>query len=1102
MTSTSNAIIDYLGRGPTAIRPAKPNVAGDALALFETTDDGTVWFWDGAAWVPFTNSAYRLPMASSDVLGGVKIDGITTHIDPNGVLSVPGSGVSSFNTRKGDIALLAADVSGALGYAPYDGGANPNNFQTGTQVSATVGAYVPLTSMGAANGVASLDVNAKVVSSQLPAAATGTLFYVGGWNAATNQPPMASGGLVSGAQAAKGRFYVTTTAGTFASIDGTTTANAGDWMISNGATWERVIVTTTPYLLLTGGALSGVLTLAGGDAFGVVDARIPGVSYYWQDAASNIAGAIYNDGSLSWGTFTAKQATILAGTAVLSALTAASPTFSGTTNVAALTASGTITAPTIAANALTMPPTGSFALGSVSVSGDLWAAFDPRIVGYSYGWFDPAGNLGGAIANDGSLQWGFGTFASLTTNQLIAASANISNLTFSGALNVASIVMPSQTMGELDPRIQNISYAWLDGNAAIGAALATDGTMMMGLANVATKLTLGFDASGPNDALRKSYADGAYINSTGGTMVGALYLPLGSPTDPTQAANKAYVDSSAASGGGGGLAGLQSQRDFPYPPLRDPKRDYGAVGDGVADDSTAVMACANAAIAAGERCIAINDTFNTPHLDHPISQILLIGVGQLLNANVQMFVIPPFAPSAPCRITNTMTLRVHCPKAAAKIRAGTPVTVVVTGESTYTTTTSATVLPLFWARAQLAMKQANPGKAVTWINRAIGGQTWTNLDTVSGAAPNNPHWYYDDARAWLLYIQDLNPDIVVVGFSANDGAAFRIATMISVLNKMAAWSNPPEVILATSNPYAQQHSGQVNTALVWEAQQAAACMERTWAISKGLGLVDTGRAITIHAKGFDVDDIPLKRDYNVTGMTNGLRGNIALPFTWPTRCYGYQGTYYIIGGGWAAMGNELQFELGGWQYGSGLNPNGGCQLRFGRDPATGQLYYEVDTSLVSMGAGVDSIHVPKTNATGWINTTDGNMAFTVACSGSRLVLQSYPVGGTNLDQWTFSAIINVPRYNQPWQPRITCSAGSVPAGKLYFEHSGDDGWAQAASANPDQRMFFMPSMTEPECWGTGAVPDTGWSGGGVGHDSALKGYWAIQAAIESCDWSA
>src|SRR5262249_22492317 len=153
------------------------------------------------------------------------------------------------------------------------------------------------------------------------------------------------------------------------------------------------------------------------------------------------------------------------------------------------------------------------------------------------------------------------------------------------------------------------------------------------LGSFTTSLTLGFDASGPNDAIRKSYADTAYINSAGGTMTGALLLPATQSSNTQAAASVGYVQSVAASGGAGGLAGLQAQLDFPYPPLRDPKRDYGAAGNGTTDDSLPIKQCVAAALSAGERAIAINDTFFCPNLDWNIAQVLLIGVGQLIGAN-------------------------------------------------------------------------------------------------------------------------------------------------------------------------------------------------------------------------------------------------------------------------------------------------------------------------------------------------------------------------------------------------------------------------------------------------------------------------------------
>jgi len=327
-----------------------------------------------------------------------------------------------------------------------------------------------------------------------------------------------------------------------------------------------------------------------------------------------------------------------------------------------------------------------------------------------------------------------------------------------------------------------------------------------------------------------------------------------------------------------------------------------------------------------------------------------------------------------------------------------------------------------------------------------------------------------------------------------------------VLTKLAGFANPPDVILCTSNPYAQQYiTGQANTVTGWEGQQAAASMERSWAIAKGIGLVDTSRAVTIHAKGFDPDDIPLKRDLTTTAST-ASRKLIPLPFTWLTRCWGFSGMFYVPANGWATLGNELQFELG-ITWGGGTAPiitpragNAGCLLRIGRDTTAGQIYYQADTCLTALGGAQNLTHIPKTLVPNWIKPVTDSTSFVVSVVGSRLIIQTITGSSVTDDQWTAFVMEDIPRYNQPWFPKITCTAGSI-GNALYFEKAGD-GWAYAATANPDQRAFYMPTMTEHEAYGSQDVPETDWSGGGVGHDSALKGIWAIQCALNSCDWGA
>lgn len=71
----------------------------------------------------------------------------------------------------------------------------------------------------------------KVVSNFVNA--IGAVNYKGTWNASTNNPALASGVGV------KGDYYVVSTAGT-TTIDGISTWYVGDWIVFNGAAWQRV----------------------------------------------------------------------------------------------------------------------------------------------------------------------------------------------------------------------------------------------------------------------------------------------------------------------------------------------------------------------------------------------------------------------------------------------------------------------------------------------------------------------------------------------------------------------------------------------------------------------------------------------------------------------------------------------------------------------------------------------------------------------------------------------------------------------------------------------------------------------------------------------
>ena len=94
-------------------------------------------------------SGYTLPQATTSVLGGVKVDG-TTITAASGVIS--SSGVMTFNTRSGAVALVSGDVTAALGFTPYNT-TNPSGYQTAAQVTASLGAYLPLAGGALGGGI-------------------------------------------------------------------------------------------------------------------------------------------------------------------------------------------------------------------------------------------------------------------------------------------------------------------------------------------------------------------------------------------------------------------------------------------------------------------------------------------------------------------------------------------------------------------------------------------------------------------------------------------------------------------------------------------------------------------------------------------------------------------------------------------------------------------------------------------------------------------------------------------------------------------------------------------------------------------------------------
>jgi hypothetical protein len=88
---------------------------------------------------------------------------------------------------------------------------------------------------GQNGGYAGLDATGKVPLNQMPQSVLGANVYQGTWNAATNTPTIPAAALGN-----QGWYWVVSVAGS-TNIDGISTWAPGDWIISNGTAWERVI---------------------------------------------------------------------------------------------------------------------------------------------------------------------------------------------------------------------------------------------------------------------------------------------------------------------------------------------------------------------------------------------------------------------------------------------------------------------------------------------------------------------------------------------------------------------------------------------------------------------------------------------------------------------------------------------------------------------------------------------------------------------------------------------------------------------------------------------------------------------------------------------
>jgi hypothetical protein len=370
-----------------------------------------------------------------------------------------------------------------------------------------------LTGPGIANGLATLDGSGQLTSAQIPPALLGAVRYQSGWNAATNTPALS-------AAATKGFYWIVTTAGA-TNLSGITTWAVGDWVVSDGTTWERVqnadAVLSVAGLIgnITAGSLKTALAISYTDVSGLGGAATKNVGATTGTVAagddSRIVGAIQAGGALGTPasgnllncTFpTLNQSTsgnAATATKLATARTIAGASFDGSANIS-IAYGGLTGLPTLGtAAALNVGVTANLIV-QLTAAGKLPAVDGSLLTGLASAPVSSVVGLTGAI-----------TAGSLKT-ALAIANTDVSGLGTAAALNVgtgASQVVQLTAASKLPA----VDGSLLTNLPATGAPIPSSSSLPVGFTGL-----MYMGGGGLLDGQTTSGANIAAVNFNGGTL--------------------------------------------------------------------------------------------------------------------------------------------------------------------------------------------------------------------------------------------------------------------------------------------------------------------------------------------------------------------------------------------------------------------------------------------------------------------------------------------------------------------------------------------------------------------------------------------------------
>lgn len=195
-------------------------------------------------------------------------------------------------------------------------------------------------------------------------------------------------------------------------------------------------------------------------------------------------------------------------------------------------------------------------------------------------------------------------------------------------------------------------------------------------------------------------------------------------------------------------------------------------------------------------------------------------------------------------------------------------TVIVIGDSIYSPGANLITMAEspFYTLCDEIMRQ-NPGVKFTFINMAIGGQTYNGMVSDGDVTSQMPWNDIPAGKTWLEACGDFTPDLVFVHSAGNDQWGFVPANFEAVYNYFTGLPKKPSIIYgipyqpSLTNPTNDYHTDNMQCGMWW-----AACWVRSWCIVNDVGFIDELRWQTMCRDGIDPCDMSLTM-VNLDGVT-------------------------------------------------------------------------------------------------------------------------------------------------------------------------------------------------------------------------------------------